>query len=320
MGFHEVQFPDDIAYGSRGGPLVNTSILRLDSGDEERIARWAEPLRAYDVRYGIRDLSDLNTVIHFFVARLGPTNGFRFKDFFDFTTAADNRSASAFTDSAIGTGDGTTTTFQLKKTYTSGPTTQTRSITKPVSGTTTVGLGGVNQTSGWSVNTTNGIVTFTTAPGLGVAVTAGCSFDVPVRFGDSLATEPLMLAHDHFDGGSLPQIPLLEIRESTDNPEEFFYGGAKEHGAIGANTAITVGDGRIHIFGPTVAGRKCLLPDATALEPGGPYFGIYNEGSESLIIATSAAATLHTLAINSGVTVWLSSDNAATPTLTWYVF
>ena len=83
-----------------------------------------------------------------------------------------------------------------------------RSITKPVAGSVRVALGGVEQASGWSVSTTTGLVTFATPPPLGVAVTAGFEFDVPVRF-DSDALEVTL---DLERLGSITSIPLVEIR------------------------------------------------------------------------------------------------------------
>jgi uncharacterized protein (TIGR02217 family) len=69
-------------------------------------------------------------------------------------------------------------------------------------------LGGVEQLSGWTVDTTTGIVSFTSAPGSGVAVTAGFEFDVPVRF-DS---DTLDVTLDVERLGSITSIPLVEIR------------------------------------------------------------------------------------------------------------
>jgi uncharacterized protein (TIGR02217 family) len=71
-----------------------------------------------------------------------------------------------------------------------------------------IALDGVEQPSGWSVNTTTGIVTFGSAPGAGVAVTAGFEFDVPVRFD----TDTLDVTLDLERLGSITSIPLLELR------------------------------------------------------------------------------------------------------------
>ncbi|MSU92040.1 TIGR02217 family protein, partial [Rhodobacteraceae bacterium 2CG4] len=109
---------------------------------------------------------------------------------------------------AIGTGDGTTTAFQLTKLYASGAQSWTRVITKPVTGTVRIALGGVEQPSGWTVDTTTGVVTFAAAPGAGVAITAGFEFDVPVRFD----TDALDVTLDLERLGSITSIPLLELR------------------------------------------------------------------------------------------------------------
>jgi uncharacterized protein (TIGR02217 family) len=83
-----------------------------------------------------------------------------------------------------------------------------RTIAKPIAGSVTVALNGTSQASGWSVDTTTGVITFTTAPGLGVAITAGFEFDVPVRFD----TDALDVTLDLERLGSISSIPLLEIR------------------------------------------------------------------------------------------------------------
>ena len=94
------------------------------------------------------------------------------------------------------------------KRYASGSQTWVRTITKPVAGSVTIALNGAPQGFGWSVDTTTGAVTFTTAPGAGVAITAGFEFDVPVRFD----TDVLDVTLDLERLGSITSIPLLEIR------------------------------------------------------------------------------------------------------------
>jgi uncharacterized protein (TIGR02217 family) len=68
------------------------------------------------------------------------------------------------------------------KHYASGSQSSTRAIAKPVTGTVRIAIGGVDEVSGWSVDTATGVVSFGAAPGSGVAITAGFEFDVPVRF------------------------------------------------------------------------------------------------------------------------------------------
>ena len=54
----------------------------------------------------------------------------------------------------------------------------------------------------------DGLVTFDAAPGLGVAITAGFEFDVPVRFD----ADALDVTLDLERLGSITSIPLLELR------------------------------------------------------------------------------------------------------------
>ncbi len=207
MAFHEVRFPDDISRGARGGPERRTQIVELASGDEERNASWANSRRRYDVAYGIRRADDLAAVVAFFEGRNGRLHGFRFKDWADHKSCLPSGTPSP-TDQAIGTGDGATTAFHLVKRYASGSQTWLRTITKPVAGTVRVAFDGAEQLSGWSVDTTNGVVTFDSAPAEGVAITAGFEFDVPVRFD----TDTLDVTLDLERLGSITSIPLLEIR------------------------------------------------------------------------------------------------------------
>lgn len=198
MAFHEVQFPNDIAYGATGGPEFATSVVATASGYEQRNINWSSARGRWDVASGLKKQTQLDTLIAFFRARKGRAHGFRFKDWTDYKASAQ----------ALGTGNGTITTFQLIRTYSSGGNTDVRTITKPVAGTVKVYLAGVLQASGWSVNTTTGIITFTTAPGNGVAVSADYEFDVPVRFD----TDRMAVTIEQIDLHQWSGIPILEIR------------------------------------------------------------------------------------------------------------
>ena len=207
MAFHEVRFPDNISRGARGGPERRTQVVELASGDEERNASWANSRRRYDVAYGIRRADDLAAVVAFFEARNGRLHGFRFKDWADYKSCLPSQAITA-TDQQIGNGTGSLNTFQLSKNYSSGTETWVRTIAKPVAGTIRIALGMVEQMSGWTLDTTTGVVTFAAAPASGVIVRAGFEFDVPVRF-DS---DTLDVTLDFERLGSITAIPLLEIR------------------------------------------------------------------------------------------------------------
>jgi uncharacterized protein (TIGR02217 family) len=206
MAFHEVPFPAGISLGASGGPERRTEIVVLGSGAEERNSRWADSKRSYNAGYGIKSVADLHDVIAFFEERRGRLHGFRWKDWSDYKSCAPNAPPSML-DQLIGIGDGATSDFQLVKRYGSGFAPYTRTIVKPVAGTLLVAVGGVARTS--VVNASTGVVTVGgPAPGPGVEVRAGFEFDVPVRFD----TDQLEINLSQIEAGSIPHIPIVEIR------------------------------------------------------------------------------------------------------------
>lgn len=211
MAFHEVRFPAGISLGSEGGPERRTDVVVLGSGHEERNSRWADSRRSYNAGYGIRSLDDLHAVIAFFEERRGRLYGFRWKDHADWRSVPPGQAPSPL-DQPIGTGDGVTAAFQLRKQYGSAFAPWYRDITKPVEGTVLIAVSGVPQVAGtaFTVDTTTGIVTFTSGniPASGAAITAGFDFDVPVRFD----TDKLELSLTGFRHGSIPRIPIIEVR------------------------------------------------------------------------------------------------------------
>lgn len=199
MAFIEVRFPSDIAYGSAGGPEYSTDIVITQSGYEQRNSNWSQARARFNVAHGVKTQAQLNTLIAFFRARKGRADGFRFKDWTDYQCSAQ----------VIGTGDAIQTTFQLVKTYTSGATTETRTISKPVAGTLSVYFNGTLQNAAnYTLNTSTGVITFTTAPASGVNITADFEFDLPVRFD----TDRLAATLDSYGSYSWQDIPLIEIR------------------------------------------------------------------------------------------------------------
>ena len=199
MAFIEVRFPTDIAYGSAGGPEYSTDIVITHGGYEQRNVNWSQARARYNVAHGVKTQSQLDTLVAFFRARKGRADGFRFKDWTDYQV----------TGQVIGTGNGVQTAFQLIRTYTSGSVTETRTITKPVSGTVKIYLNGTLQSgSAYALNTATGIVTFTTHPANTVVVSADFEFDVPVRFD----TDRLAATLDSYGSHSWHDIPLVEVR------------------------------------------------------------------------------------------------------------
>lgn len=206
--FHEVRFPLDVSLGSRGGPVRRTDIVTLASGREHRNSRWASSRRRYDAGLGVRSIDALHAVIAFFEERRGKLYGFRFRDRTDWCSGPPSKEPKPL-DQRIGTGDGSTRSFQLVKTYGSSFAPYRRIIAKPVGRTVRVALNGIEQEVGSAFNCdpVTGLVTFTAPPPAGAAITAGFAFDVPVRFD----TDELDIDLSTFDAGGIPQIPLVEI-------------------------------------------------------------------------------------------------------------
>lgn len=207
MGFHDVRFPVALSFGSSGGPERRTEIVTLTNGFEERNTPWEHSRRRYDAGIGLRSLADLRTVIAFFEARRGQLYGFRWKDWADWTSAAEAEAPDAG-DQPIGTGDGENRAFALTKTYGDAAASYVRPIRKPVEGSVRVALDGVERATGWRVEAASGAVVFDVAPPQGAAITAGFAFDVPVRFD----TDRLMVSVESFNAGQVPSIPVVEVR------------------------------------------------------------------------------------------------------------
>ena len=94
-GFHEVRFPDNIAYGATGGPEFATTVVATGSGHEKRNVNWSEARGRWDVASGLKKQAQIDELIAFFRARRGKAYGFRFKDWTDYRA----------TGQLLGTGD-----------------------------------------------------------------------------------------------------------------------------------------------------------------------------------------------------------------------
>jgi uncharacterized protein (TIGR02217 family) len=208
--FHEVLFPLDVALKGSGGPQRRTEIVALASGREERNARWANSRRRYDAGYGVKSLDALHAVIAFFEERRGRLYGFRWRDRADCRSCAPSRLPSA-ADQTLGSGTEARSSFQLVKRYGAAHAPWDRVIAKPVAGSVRVAVAGVEKVAGtdYTVDQVDGIVTFLPGriPPAGAAVTAGFTFDVPVRFD----ADELIVDLEAFAAGQIPHIPLIEI-------------------------------------------------------------------------------------------------------------
>jgi uncharacterized protein (TIGR02217 family) len=195
--FDEEQFPPSISFGARFGPGFNTKVVTLSSGSEKRNQNWSMARYQGDVSTGIKQPAQMDAFLAFFVNRAGRARGFRFKDWKDFQAV----------DQAVGgTVDGSNTVFQLQKIYTTATRTYTRTILKPVSGTVLIN----GHASGFTLDTTTGLVTMTTAPS--VRPLASFEFDVPVRFDIDLFDPSIEDISAEGFLSIVQKIPILELK------------------------------------------------------------------------------------------------------------
>ncbi|MFG1350274.1 TIGR02217 family protein [Xanthobacter autotrophicus] len=209
--FHEILFPLEVALGASGGPERVTEVVTTASGREERNTRQADSRRRWDAGYGVKSLAALADVVTFFEERRGRLYGFRWRDRLDHSSAPPGHAVTPL-DQVIGAGDGTRATFALTKTYGGLHAPYARAVTKPVAGSVRVAVNGVERIEGthFFLDATRGEITFAAAavPASSALVSAGFTFDVPVRFD----TDFLEVNLTAFAAGDIPRIPVIEIR------------------------------------------------------------------------------------------------------------
>lgn len=194
------RFPEEISYGSTGGPSFKTHIFEGNSGIEKGSAVWSRTRHVYNAQKGITDKDKMDVVRAFFLNLRGRARGFRWKDWSDYELL----------DEVIGTGDGANNIFRITKTYTVGSLEYVRRIFKPCAGLQ-VSVGGVLKTEGvyYTLDYTTGIITFNSldTPEVGQVVTVTGEFDVPVR----LDTDQLEAEHDGYMTETWSSIPIVEL-------------------------------------------------------------------------------------------------------------
>ena len=144
-------FKRDVAY----------QIIRqgAENGVEQSRVRSPNPRRAWSAAVENMPKTERDALVAFFSARQAAAESF----------LLDDPREPDITAEAVGTGDGSVTAFPLARRYVD-------------SSTCKVYLGGVLQVSGYTLADDDGIVTFATPPGVGVAVTADYRRRFRVRF------------------------------------------------------------------------------------------------------------------------------------------
>ena len=208
QAYDDVLYPLPLGRDAGVSTEFSTAVAVTASGHEHRRSQWQDARMSFDVGPGIRSETELGILIEFFRARRGAARGFRVSDPFDFSSNAMTGTPTML-DQIIGSGDGLTATYQLRKSYGPVEDPQLRAITRPQVATILVSIDGVI-TSDWNYGDSGKIV-FTDAPPAGSIIRAGFLFDVPVRF----AEDRLDVSGVSFAAGEAPSVPLIEVREAV---------------------------------------------------------------------------------------------------------
>lgn len=219
MAISSYRLPDKLARGAEFGPEWEFFIQESVAGTEQRIQSWAKCRGRGDVAFGLRKITDVADQVNYirqvnamFLAHRGPIIPFRFKDPFDYQA----------TDERFGTGDGSSATFQLTKTYdplylmtgVAGSLTYVRNIMLLI-GAPVIKKDGITLTVTTDYTISNvGVVTFVVVPALNAVLTWTGEFELPVRF-DMKYMPIRMETGRHAQIGSIPIREVIGAAEVT---------------------------------------------------------------------------------------------------------
>lgn len=329
LTFVDEIFPEEIGKKSIRSIVHRTSVTELDSGADERAARWAGNRRRWNVKRGIDTLANLQEVNDFMEA-VGMVNAWRFRDPLDYSSDGTNHinPTPTQTDQRIGIGNAVKTQFQLIKVYTFGQRTKTRTITKPRSGSLLVAVAGALKTEGvdYAADHSTGLIDFTLgsaplgAPGNGQTVDAGYLYDNVAAFHPSM-DEGFRLSLDEFEAGRMPDVIIEEDLGQPSVPDYPPLGSTSTVASMTGSVLYDYSMGRTVAFQPTVASLSVTLPAISELPLGGPLFTFANIGTQSLAfkyrntgataftVASTKSAFVHILSIG-GARAWLALGSA----------
>lgn len=200
MAFYPIHIETVPGFGFTGGPEFSTDIKALQSGREKRNGDWAVCRHKYSAPFkNISQEQYLNIKQVFLVVR-GKLHSFLHRDWADYTAVNE----------VFGTGDGTETQFQLRKTSIVGIATYDRVVSKPY-GDITVSING-SATTAFVLDPLTGIVTFASPPAEDAVLRWSGEFDVQVRFD----TDYLPFSLDDRNSGGYISNGSLDLYEVID--------------------------------------------------------------------------------------------------------
>lgn len=200
--FLEESLPIGIRTGASWSDEYAVEVTRTASGQEHRKLVHPFPVRRFSVAY-TKSKNDLfDQLIALYHRAYGRFKGFRVQAIDDYSTNGSIGSPTMLDQSLTRISAGL---YQLQKVY--GSSGATRTLFKPVAGTTLIAVNGVLKSSGVTVDTTTGQVTLTPAPLITDVVTGGCLFDIPCRFDGEIDITPL--SPQYAETGEIQLVELI---------------------------------------------------------------------------------------------------------------
>jgi uncharacterized protein (TIGR02217 family) len=224
--FDDVILPDRWAIGAtQSGPITGNQAVFTGSGRRKVNERWSKKLHRWNVGYAVQRSTDAYEILKYYNSVGGNSDTFLAKNPNDWNTTDglmkpgdetnitkdDQPAQNTVTNGFLG--DGATLTFQTGKRYTIGSTANRFQPTVKLKvNTIKVAIGGSTiSTAAWSVSTTSGIITLTTAATTAQAVTWGGEFYSVVFFENGSLEESI----ENYDARSIPSIVLQETFITT---------------------------------------------------------------------------------------------------------
>lgn len=153
MAHLDIELPRRIRSGVVGGPEFSTEIVEVNNGTESRNGLWYNGKLRLEVEY-VQDFAAKESLVQFFRAVRGKLHSFNVRDWSDYQC-----SAGVFLSSSGVVGLDGGATAQLAKRYQASTESEYRKIQKPE--VVTLTKSGVVQTTGFTLNKSTGVITWT---------------------------------------------------------------------------------------------------------------------------------------------------------------
>ncbi len=209
MFLESPRFPECPSLGYTSEPSYSNTITKFWGGGETRQRNWSRPLIRVSCTVGPRQEEIIETLLAWWHVAGGSANGFRFKDYADYRSAAFDDDISN-TDQPLVLVTGSPAVYQLTKRYTHGAGDQDREIYKPVAGTILIADNGTPKTLGvdYTIDNSTGLVSLLFSPA--GTLTWGGEFDLPMRFDSEM---PVEIMEKHIQSVTFS---LMELRKNAD--------------------------------------------------------------------------------------------------------